>query len=40
MSEGNTIVYRKFAREEDTHWIISFEINPLLSLSNDFARAI
>jgi len=39
MSERNTIVYRKFAREEDTHWIISFEINPLLSLSNDLTHA-
>jgi phage terminase large subunit-like protein len=39
MSEGNTMVHMKVAREEDTHWIISFEINPLLSLSNDFTRA-
>jgi len=39
MSEGNTMVHMKVTTEEDTHWIISFEINPLLSLSNDFARA-
>jgi hypothetical protein len=38
MSKQNRMVH--IIAKENTYCIISFEINPVLFLSNDFARAI